>query len=67
MDNGHRRRRTSLLRLVDSKSGGLNFAPDDLSTRPVGWPERLGWAVFGLIVVAIWIRVGMWLWGLIAS
>ncbi len=67
MDKRHRRRRTTLLRFVDSKPRSLDFAPDDLPTRPVGLPERLGWAVFGLIVVAIWVRVGVWLWGFIAN
>jgi hypothetical protein len=67
MDNGHRRRRTTLLRLVDSKPRGLDFAPDDLPTRRVTWRERLGWAVFGLVVLAIWVRVGLWLWDFIAT
>lgn len=67
MDHRRPQRRRTLLRLVDSKPRGLDFAPDDLPTRPLTWLERLGWAVFALVVLAIWVRVGLWLWSLIAA
>lgn len=65
MDSRPRRRR--LLRLIDGKPGAVDVVTDDLPARPVTWPERLGWAVFGLIVLAIWIRVGVWLWSAAVS
>lgn len=67
MANRSRRRRTTLLRLLDSKPGAVDFTPDDLPASPITWLERLGWAVFGLIVLAIWVRVGVWLWAFIAK
>ncbi len=67
MDHRPRQRRTTLLRLIDSKPGAVDGVAHDLPPRPVTWLERLGWATFGLVVLAIWIRVGVWLWDVIAT
>ena len=67
MDNGFRERGPPQLRLVDSKPGVADTRRDDRPILPIRWPERLGWAVLGLAVLAIWIWVGIWLWGVIAT
>lgn len=35
--------------------------------RPVKWPERIGWMAFGLLVLALWIAIGAWMWRVIAA
>ena len=66
MNNRPRQDRATLLRFTDRKTGAAKIVTDDLTPRPMTWFERLGWALFGLVVLAIWVRVGMWLWDLIA-
>jgi hypothetical protein len=67
MDNRPRQRWTPQFRIIDGRPGAADVGSNDLQARPVTWPERLGWAGFGLVVLAIWVRVGMWLWGLISG
>ncbi len=66
MDIRPRPHRTSPMRLVDSMPSAVDSGPKDAPARPVSWPERLGWAAFGVVVLALWIGIGVWLWGVIA-
>lgn len=67
MDNPPPQRRTPPVRLVDSTPDAAEYGPDHLPSRLAVWLERLGWTVFGLLVLALWIRIGLWLWRVIAG
>ena len=52
-------------RLIE-RARAQEVPPKAKEPRPIGPGEWLGWAVFALVVAALWIGIGGWLWSLLA-
>ena len=52
--------------LLTERAPAQEVPPRAKEPRPIGPGEWLGWVVFALVVSALWIGAGGWLWSLLA-